>query len=406
MTVRRLVALTLVTGATAVAWLGCGGDPSGPSPASVTGVAGDNQVAPTGAQLEFPLSFVVLGTSGSPVSGVTVNWTVQSGSAFLNPTTSTTNASGVASTAVTLGGAIGVVEIRASVAGLAQPVTFHAEAIDPCAFLVPYTLGTVVTGSLRSGDCNIQGFYVDFYGFETPLNQQSLRINLSSGLIDSWVELYRSSHEFLGLHDDIDPGVNKNSRLDVVVSPGGSFYIAATSYDPGETGGYSLSAANRTAAFENCGLAWVTRGVTVTDAISTTDCADTTGGVTHYLDFIGIAVDGGTVLTISQTSAAINPRLELRSATGTLLTEAEGIAEAVISYSVTTSGSYAILPGTVNPGQTGAYTLTISSSTTGSPTAPNLGPRRWDQGAPQPLRFGSLRLPKGIQALPGLPGTH
>jgi len=46
-----------------------GSTDSGPQAASVTGVAGDNQTAPTGAALAFPLSFVALGSSGQPAQG-------------------------------------------------------------------------------------------------------------------------------------------------------------------------------------------------------------------------------------------------------------------------------------------------------------------------------------------------
>ena len=49
----------------------CGGDSTGvgPTAASVTGVAGDNQSAPTGATLSFPLSFIALNSSGQPARG-------------------------------------------------------------------------------------------------------------------------------------------------------------------------------------------------------------------------------------------------------------------------------------------------------------------------------------------------
>jgi hypothetical protein len=55
---------------------------------------------------------------------------------------------------------------------------------------------------------------------------------------------------------------------------------------------------------------------------------------------------------------------------------------------VPTSGSYIILPGTSGAGETGAYTLDVSSSTT-APLEADVSAAR-----PQPLRFGPVRLPK------------
>ena len=80
--------------------LACGGDgATGPSAASVTGIVGDSQVAPTGAPLAFPLSFVVLGSSGQPMQGVSVSWTVTpAGRAAFSPQTSTSNALGEVTT--------------------------------------------------------------------------------------------------------------------------------------------------------------------------------------------------------------------------------------------------------------------------------------------------------------------
>src|SRR5712692_3605659 len=95
----------------------CGGDSTGTGPqaASVTGIAGDSQTAPTGAALAFPLSFVALGSSGQPAQGVPVTWSViPSAAASFNPATTTTDVNGVASTTATLGSFIGGITIHRS----------------------------------------------------------------------------------------------------------------------------------------------------------------------------------------------------------------------------------------------------------------------------------------------------
>src|ERR1700704_1979292 len=91
------VAIAAVVAAAAA----CGGDSTGTGPqaASVTGVAGDSQTGPTGATLDFPLSFVALGSNGQPLSGVHVTWSVvPSGAASFTPATSTTDVNGTGST--------------------------------------------------------------------------------------------------------------------------------------------------------------------------------------------------------------------------------------------------------------------------------------------------------------------
>ena len=161
--------LVVLAGATILA-LACGGDaPTGPAASSVTGIAGDSQVAGTGGRLAFPLSFIVLGSSGQPLQGVRVTWTVVSpvGGATFAPATSTSDAQGTAATTVTLGGAIGEVVIQGNVSGL-PPVVFHALAVDPCTYAAPYALGATVSAALGRLDCNLGGYYYDFYRLDLP----------------------------------------------------------------------------------------------------------------------------------------------------------------------------------------------------------------------------------------------
>src|SRR5204862_1164826 len=81
-----------------------GGDGTGPPTAgSVTGISGDNQTGPTGAQLEVPLGLVLLGSNGQPVSGVVVSWSVPIGQASLSQSQDTSDATGAVATGVTLG---------------------------------------------------------------------------------------------------------------------------------------------------------------------------------------------------------------------------------------------------------------------------------------------------------------
>lgn len=391
-----------ITGAVILA-LACGGDPTGPSASSVTGIAGDNQLAGTGSQLPFPLSFTVLGSSGQPLGGVAVDWSVSpTGGATFTPQRSVSDAQGIVTTTVRLGGSPGDIVITATVPGV-TPVVFRATIVDPCDILNAYTFGQTVSGTLAAGDCDIQGHAVDFYALDLPAGQQSIRINMSSTVLDPYIELGRiSPDEFVGFDDDIVPGVNTNSQLDAIVATGGAFYILSTSFESGQTGAYTLSATNRTPAFDNCELVWVTLGVSLVDSIRTTDCADTTGGSTHFVDFVALWAEPGTVLRIAQRSSEMDPKLQLLTGAGSLVAEnddsASGNSTAFVSHTVVTSGPYVILPGTAVADATGAYTLVVSPSA--SPVAPHRA-SAGGQAARQQLRFGRVRLPNGVQPLPG-----
>ncbi|WP_392479074.1 N,N-dimethylformamidase beta subunit family domain-containing protein [Nostoc sp. C110] len=96
-------------------------------------VSGDNQSGVTGATLPNPLVVKVVNAQNNPQSGVTVNFTVTNGGGSVSPTTAITNASGQASTTLTLGsvptGSGGVV-VTATAVGIGS-IDFFASATIP-----------------------------------------------------------------------------------------------------------------------------------------------------------------------------------------------------------------------------------------------------------------------------------
>jgi Bacterial Ig-like domain (group 1) len=100
-----------------------------PAPASSVVISSGNaQAGPTLTALTNPLVVLVTDSTGNPVSGVTVNWVTSNGS--VSPASSTTNASGLASTSWTLGSTGGAQSVTASVGAL-SPVSFSATAAAP-----------------------------------------------------------------------------------------------------------------------------------------------------------------------------------------------------------------------------------------------------------------------------------
>src|SRR5207247_8112314 len=89
----------------------------------------------------------------NPVAGVTVTWTPPSGSGAVNPPTSTTDGSGIATTRWTLGTAAGPQTVQATGAG--SPVTFSATATAGAA--AQLTITTPPSATAASGaPCNQQ----------------------------------------------------------------------------------------------------------------------------------------------------------------------------------------------------------------------------------------------------------
>ena len=97
---------------------------TGPPPASLDIVSGDNQAGTPGDALADPLVVEVQDAEGDAVDGVTVTFEVTAGGGSLSATTATTNASGRAQTTLTLGGERGINSVQASVSDL-DPVTFN-----------------------------------------------------------------------------------------------------------------------------------------------------------------------------------------------------------------------------------------------------------------------------------------
>ena len=359
--------------------LACGSDSSGPSAASVTGVAGDNQSAPKGQSLPVPLSFTALGTDGLPIEGVNVTWTAApQGAASFTPASGQTDANGVASTNVILGTTLGAITMQAALNGV-SPVLFHATVLDPCNSATAYTFGQSVAGTLTSIDCLNSQWYYDYYSVDLAPGQQNVRFKMrgSGAFDDPFLDLYTAGRQILAFDDDSILGQDgaRNSQIDIILPGDTSYILGANSYDPFVTGNYTLSSESRTAMMNGCRQVWVVRGVTVTDSIKATDCADS-AATPKYYDVARIVVFGPSVLTLRMTSATLNPFLALYQLNPSSYVrtpvvsndDSAGVSQtAFIQYSVPSNNFYDIIVSTSTGGETGAYTFEVSSSTTLSP---------------------------------------
>ncbi len=119
-------------------------------PHTLTKVSGDGQAGRVGAALSNPFVVSVLDQNGAAFAGAVVTFSIAAGGGLLSSTTVTTDASGRASSTLTLGNEPGTNTVEATVAGL-RTVTFTATATEQTA----HTL-TKVSGDSQAGPASTQ----------------------------------------------------------------------------------------------------------------------------------------------------------------------------------------------------------------------------------------------------------
>ena len=187
--------LPLLTTLVALVATACGGGTSEPKGNAAAGkiaiVSGNGQVGFVGQTLSTPLSVKVTSSSGTPVPGATVTFTVTSGAASVSPGTTATDATGVAKTNVTLGSSVGTVQINATVNGTALVAAFVVTVGTPnttlaCASSSPQTpaAGSVLAGVAGTGVClgggTTGGDYALIPFYANPDNTASTTVRVQS----------------------------------------------------------------------------------------------------------------------------------------------------------------------------------------------------------------------------------
>jgi len=353
-----VVALTVALGTLGACG---GGDSTGPAAGSITGIFGDSDSMFTGGTIN--IGFTVLNSDGFPLKGARVTWALAPATAAtITPATQTSDTAGAVAASVHVGNVVGAFTASAAVNGVA-PVVFHLKALDPCGVATTYVVGDTISGALARTDCKVSGFFYDFYAFDLPAGQNSIRINMTSTAFDAYVELFsNATGNLLGSDDDIQAGVIQNSQLDIILGEGGSYIIGANSFDQDTVGAYKLWVEPRATSLVNCQDAWISGAVTITDTVRTTDCS--LNGA--YLDRIFLRAKGGAVFNFIERSTAMNPLLKLYVANFSTQTfdsvaanddSSAGNADAYVSYTVPGDGLYQLRVGTATAGDTGQYTL-------------------------------------------------
>ncbi|HMY75889.1 MAG TPA: NF038122 family metalloprotease, partial [Blastocatellia bacterium] len=220
---------------------------------------------------------------------------------------------------------------------------------DPCSTAQAITPGQTINGALAGSDCKLDdGSYVDFYTF-TGTAGQRIAIGLESNAFDAYLFLLFGQNI---VEENDDGGGGTNSRIPantgfLTLPSSGTYVIAATSYDAGETGNYSLSLTSSGG-----------------------------GGGGPIISVEPASLDFGSV-TINSTS---DRTLTVRN-TGTAALDVTGITSSNSRFSVTSGTSFNVAAGgqqsvtvrfgpTASGAQTG--TLSIAGNAGSNPTTVQL----------------------------------
>ena len=100
------------------------------------------------------------------------------------------------------------------------------------------SLGSSVSGSLDTGDCQLNdGSAVDYYRFRISC-PRTVYVTQQSNVVDSYVAIL---DEFGSVVAEEDNGGSGFSEISGIYLPAGTYYIAASTYSPGDYGSYVLN---------------------------------------------------------------------------------------------------------------------------------------------------------------------
>jgi len=202
------------------------------------------------------------------------------GGASFNPASTTTDVNGVGSTTTTLGAVVGASPSTPRCRCLRCRVPRNGRG----PLHLPDSVHIWTDGQCRASDDGLQAiirtatFYYDYYGFSLPAGTQSIRHQhegASSTFDDTYMDFFRGSDgKFMAFDDDSVLGVAgaRNSLLDIIL-PGADYIIGQAR---------TIRSSRRIFADrhfsaggdERVPSVWVTRGVSVSDSITLSDCAD------------------------------------------------------------------------------------------------------------------------------------
>lgn len=241
----------------------------------------------------------------------------------------------------------------APVAGVARPV-------------VDIAFGSTLSGALQTTDSRVRGSatgpFADTYRF-TVDTAQNISFEMRSVTVDSFLLAFDAeSGELIGFNDDRGTGLN--SRLELSLPPG-TYEVEATSFDPGETGPYTVSLTSLGPLQPAVEL---TLGEDVEGVLEASDNRSVVGDGT-YADYYLLEVTEPQTVTITLRSSAFDAYLILVGLNAQIVDEDDDSAggfDALIEFAAE-PGIYVIEAASFDFDETGPYTLSATGSLAGGP---------------------------------------
>jgi hypothetical protein len=223
-----------------------------------------------------------------------------------------------------------------------------------------------LTGELAQGDSQLQsGEFTDTFPLQGVAGQQ-VEISLSSDQFDTYLAL--SGPGVQEYNDDDTANNTRNSRLVATLPASGQYTIHVTSYAAGEVGAYQLNIRPSQATTASDALAGgdaqsFAAGQTMNGELAAGDTTLTSGEFIDTLRFQGTA---GQRVVVDMQSTALDPYLILLAPSGAQEDNDDISANdrnARIETTLAETGEYRIGATTYQPGETGAYVVTLQQGT-------------------------------------------
>ncbi|MEZ4421844.1 MAG: caspase family protein [Gemmatimonadota bacterium] len=221
------------------------------------------------------------------------------------------------------------------------------------------------SGTLRAGDARLEsGEFVDRFEIEAAPGD-TLVADLTSSEFDPY--LYVRSPSGQQTDNDDWEGDATHARIELPVDEAGTWTVAATSFQPGESGAYRVRISVRAGAGRQSDGPRIETG--------RLEAGDETLQSGEYVDTYAVEAQAGERLVVDLRSSELDPYLMLIPPSGETVQndDFEGDARrSVIAQDLTVSGTYRVAVTSYQPGETGAYTLRIEQGGDRADTGPRV----------------------------------
>ena len=223
-------------------------------------------------------------------------------------------------------------------------------------------------GSLEKGDDTLSsGEFVDSYEFEGSPGQH-VAIDVRSSAFDTYLILKDPAGEQTENDDAQDGGVG-HSSIETDLTEAGTYRVLVTSYEPGESGAYSLtidpSASERGSPARD--VTTLTAGGPVGGELGGGDATFDAG---EYYDPYVFDGDEGQTVRLDLSSADFDTYLGLVTPSGEEIANDDhesATDRSVIELTLPESGRYRVQATSYAAAETGRYTLALTTSTAAGP---------------------------------------